>query len=77
MFSGFASNYREITVSKRKKTGQICWGQGLVVGMRKKMERKGKGLGEGLGYFNWNQSLEAPCGLHSRADFGSWFSLDS
>lgn len=77
MFSGFPSNYREITISKRKKTGQICRGQGFMVGVRKKMERKEKGLGEGLGYFNRNQSLEAPCVLHARADFGSWFSLDS
>lgn len=42
--------------------------------MRKKLERKERGLGEGVAYSNWNQSLVPQCGLHSRADSRSWFS---
>ena len=38
LFGGFASNYREIVISKRRKRRQICWRQGVVVGVRKKME---------------------------------------
>lgn len=57
----------------KEEKGHICWGQGLVEGVRKKMERKERGLGEVVGHSNQNQSLEGPYGLHSR----SWFSLGS
>lgn len=76
VFSGFVSSYREITIPKRRKRGQICCRQRLVEGMRKKLERKERGLGrEWLTLIRTNL-LVPQCGFHSRADSRSWFSQD-